>query len=38
MFVYFYISIIYNVNDEQENDMFQNNVTSMSQQGNFIEI
>lgn len=38
MFVYFYISIIYNVNDGQENDMFQNNVTSMSQQGNFIEI
>lgn len=30
--------MIYNANKQHENGIFQNNVTSMSQQGNFIFI
>lgn len=30
--------MIYNANKQHKNGIFQNNVTTMSQQGNFIEI
>lgn len=38
MYIYYYISMIYNTNEQHKNGIFQNNVTSMSQQGDFIEI